>query len=72
MRKFTLRIELATDAMQTAYDVADALQGIATALNKGPYTASAVIEDADACRVGMWEFGNLPAQDGEPETEEPR
>lgn len=49
---FTLRIDMGNDAMQTPYDVADALRGVILTLdNGGTYGA---VKDANGNTVGQW------------------
>jgi len=52
MDKFTLRIELGNDAMQTPYDVARALQAVASRLMGGDENGG--IRDANGNSVGSF------------------
>lgn len=56
MRKFTLRIEMGNEAMQTSEDVGDALWAVANRLNCGMDLRSGEILDYNGNKVGEWKF----------------
>lgn len=56
MSKFTLRIEMGNEAMQTPEDVGDALWAVANRLNYGIDLQSGKILDYNGNTVGEWEF----------------
>ena len=56
MSKFTLRITLGNEAMQTPEDVGDALWAVANRLNYGMDRSNGEILDYNGNKVGEWEF----------------
>ena len=56
MSKFTLRIKMGNDAMQTPEDVANRLLAVANRLNYGMDRQSGKILDYNGNKVGEWEF----------------
>ena len=56
MSRFTLKITLGNEAMQTPEDVANRLLAVANRLNYGMDRRSGEIRDYNGNKVGEWEF----------------